>query len=175
MSHIDVKQSWSKTDHYCLDGSIEIALQTFVREKRYFCNCLALRSCSWAIAALESHLSFIFTATETCKKENVFKVLKVLLPIRLEGIIWGPLQHRPKSNTDQRATQSLDWISNWIRVSSINSSTQYRFQAFPPYKQVSKLVLSLLSHSQLHPWRKNVLRSRGQRKEVAEWWWLELN
>ena len=55
MSHIDVKQSWSKTDHYCPDGSIEIALQTFVREKRYFCNCLALRSCSWAIAAPQLH------------------------------------------------------------------------------------------------------------------------
>ena len=82
--HIDVKLSCSKTDHYCPDGSIEIALQTFVREKRYFCNCLALRSCSWAIAALESHLSFIFAVD--CKK-NMFKVLKVLLPIRPEGII----------------------------------------------------------------------------------------
>ena len=167
MSHIDVKQSWSKTDHYCPDGSIEIALQTFVREKRYFCNCLALRSCSWAIAALESHLSFIFTATETCKKENMFKVLK------------SCHQSDPTvsfETRDQRATQSLDRISNWIRASSINSSTQYRFQAFPPCKQVSKLVLSLPSHSQLHSWlEEKCPEGRGQRKEVADWWWLELN
>ena len=166
MSHIDVKLSCSKTDHYCPDGSIEIALQTFVRGKRYFCKCLALRSCSWAIAALESHLSFIFTGTKTCKKENVFKVPKVLLPIR-PGVSFEDL-----CKPGQRATQSLDRISNWIRASSINSSTQYRFQAFPPCKQVSALTTLSLTAP---PLEEKSPEGRGQRKEVADWWWLELD
>ena len=169
MSHIDVKQSWSKTDHYCPDGSIEIALQTFVREKRYFCNCLALRSCSWAIAALESHLSFIFTATETCKKENVFKVLKVLLLIRLEGIIWGPLQHRPKSNAEPWPNQQLNPCfqhqqQHTVQISSL-SPLQASFETSP------LTTLSLTAP----PLEEKCPEGRGQRKEVAEWWWLELN
>ena len=166
MSHIDVKLSCSKTDHYCPDGSIEIALQTFVREKRYFCNCLALRSCSWAIAALESHLSFIFAVD--CKK-NMFKVLKVLLPIRPEGIIWGPLQHRPKSNAEPWPNQQLNPCfqhqqQHTVQVSSL-SSLQASFETSP------LTTLSLTAP----PLEEKCPEGRGQRKEVADWWWLELN
>ena len=169
MSHIDVKLSCSKTDQYCPDGSREIALQTSVRGKRCFCKCLALRSCSWAIAALESHLSFIFTATKTCKKENVFKVPKVLLPIRPGGIIWGPLQTRAKSNAEPWPNQQLNPCfkhqqQHTVQVSSL-SSLQASFETSP------LTTLSLTAP----PLEEKCPEGRGQRKEVADWWWLELN
>ena len=59
--------------------------------------------------------------------------------------------------------------------SVLPASTAAHSTRFKPFLLASKFLLSLLSHSQLHPWRKKSPEGRGQRKEVADWWWLELN
>ena len=56
--------------------------------------------------------------------------------------------------------------------SVLPASTAAHSTGFKPFLLASKFLLSLLSHSQLHPWRKKVLRveDRGRRLPIGGGW-----
>ena len=166
MSHIDVKLSCSKTDHYCPDGSIEIALQTFVREKKIFLQVLGLEKLQLGDCSIGITPQLHFYRDQ---KRKCVQGPKSLVTNQTRGYHLRTFANQGK---EQRRALTESATESVLPASTAAHSTVSSLSSLQASFETSPLTTLSLTAP---PLEEKCPEGRGQRKEVADWWWLVLN